>query len=184
MLRLGASVHSKTADGRTPLHFAARTGCQQTIKLLLAAGAGVDEHDSQGWTAVHFAACRGHAEALRELLLAGADPLRETCCTAATGDAGLPGQTPRGLLEGRPTEHKGQDGRERCLQLLLAAEVSGGHAYLTLLLMLVPVRAVCTTHAPFMVLWLGYSMRIAEGPSQVLGSDRHYATATTTATFA
>ncbi|GAB4819770.1 hypothetical protein N2152v2_006816 [Parachlorella kessleri] len=119
LLRLGASVHSRTVDGRTALHFAARTGCSQTIKLLLAAGADLDGHDSQGWTAAHFAAYRAHAEALQELLVAGADPLQQT---AASGDPLLSCKTPRGLLEARPAGQKGLEGREVCLQLLLAAE--------------------------------------------------------------
>jgi ankyrin repeat protein len=65
-----------SADGFTPLHFAAFFGHREAAALLLALGAEVDAL-GRGWmtgTALHSATARSHAEIVRVLLGAGANP--------------------------------------------------------------------------------------------------------------
>ncbi|KAG8846203.1 hypothetical protein FRC20_003036 [Serendipita sp. 405] len=51
-----ARCNEKDLDGRTPLHFAAMTGYQKGLQLLLEAGARVDMMDDAGWSLWHWAA--------------------------------------------------------------------------------------------------------------------------------
>lgn len=71
LLSAGASIHDRSPDGRTALHYAA--GCADAVRLLLQAGAGAVVHhtSSTGHTALHYAA--GCADAVRLLLQAGAN---------------------------------------------------------------------------------------------------------------
>lgn len=65
-----------SADGFTPLHFAAFFGHPAAAQLLLDRGAEVDAL-GRGWmtgTALHSAVARSHADVVRMLLAAGADP--------------------------------------------------------------------------------------------------------------
>jgi ankyrin repeat protein len=65
-----------SADGFTPLHFAAFFGHPDAVRLLLGRGAEVDAL-GRGWmtgTALHSAAARSQTEIVRLLLAAGANP--------------------------------------------------------------------------------------------------------------
>lgn len=71
-----AVATSYSADGFTPLHFAAFFGGPDAVSLLLRRGAEVDAF-GRGWmtgTALHSAVSRNHADAVRLLLDAGANP--------------------------------------------------------------------------------------------------------------
>ncbi len=67
---------ARDADGRTPLHWAARaaTPSLEIMTLLLDRGAGVNAPDNNGIVPLHSAASRGQAEATALLLARGADP--------------------------------------------------------------------------------------------------------------
>lgn len=56
-----------------PLHYAARNGNPEIIKLLLDSGAHVNAEDSEGWTALHHASYHGHRGCVELLLDRGAD---------------------------------------------------------------------------------------------------------------
>ena len=76
LLSGGADANGFSADGFTPLHFAAFFGRPDAVRLLLDRGAEVDPR-GRGWmtgTPLHSAASRRHAEIVRLLLEAGADP--------------------------------------------------------------------------------------------------------------
>lgn len=69
-------VGARDADGRTPLHWAARAATPnlEIVTLLLDRGAGVNAPDNNGIVPLHSAASRGQAEAAALLLARGADP--------------------------------------------------------------------------------------------------------------
>ena len=77
-------VNTVDGDGRTPLHKAARWGCEAVARLLIKRGADPGATDRDGWTPLHKAAARGHEGVARILLEAGADP------EAPTGISSLP----------------------------------------------------------------------------------------------
>ncbi|AGE59088.1 ankyrin repeat PH and SEC7 domain containing protein [Paramecium bursaria Chlorella virus OR0704.2.2] len=56
-----------------PLHHAAREGCHECVKALVAAGADVRSEDVDGWTPLRVAADNGYPEIVRLLLEHGAD---------------------------------------------------------------------------------------------------------------
>jgi len=60
--------------GLRPLHWAARGGAVDTVRLLIDAGADVDAANVAGWSALHYAALEGHAGIVKWLLEAGANP--------------------------------------------------------------------------------------------------------------
>lgn len=76
LIEAGVDVNAKDCDGWTPLHFAARTGCAESVQLLLAAGAEVNVRDNKGITPLHRALLPKHHNfpLLEALLEAGADP--------------------------------------------------------------------------------------------------------------
>ena len=94
LLRLGADVDHRDAQGKTALHRAAKAAFTVTMGVLLEHGASVNIEDANGETAL-FDAIRStikdadrKAEAIRTLLKAGADPLhangrRETAMEVA-----------------------------------------------------------------------------------------------------
>ena len=53
LLENGAAVNQSDREQWTPLHFAARTGCVETLRLLLAAGANPNVPDDKGVTPFH-----------------------------------------------------------------------------------------------------------------------------------
>lgn len=67
-------LNARTANGETPLHFAARRGNAQGLALLLAHGADVHAVDEFGLTALHHAAEHGHQDVVLLLLAFGARP--------------------------------------------------------------------------------------------------------------
>ena len=79
-------------SGRTPLHWAARSGNTGLISALIAAGTPLCSQDSFGRTAVHEAVLSGRVEAVRTILAAIAaqaavmaasagDEAKRPCCT-------------------------------------------------------------------------------------------------------
>lgn len=68
------AINAPTANGETPLHFAARRGNAQGLALLLAHGADVHAVDEFGLTALHHAAEHGHQDVVLLLLAFGARP--------------------------------------------------------------------------------------------------------------
>lgn len=71
LLQAGASVNS--AQGWSPLMYAAYQGNAEVDKALLAKGASIDAINHNGTTALMLAARQGHVEVIDALLNAGAD---------------------------------------------------------------------------------------------------------------
>ncbi|XP_046983137.1 ankyrin repeat and protein kinase domain-containing protein 1-like [Schistocerca americana] len=96
LLAAGADVGARAGlEGRTALHWAARKGDVEAVRLLLEAGAAVDAREIKGKqrTPLHLAAEQGGAAVVRLLLRATADPNARDCrgqaeVAAALLDAG------------------------------------------------------------------------------------------------
>lgn len=76
LIRAGAelAVHSRNAQGNTPLHATlAGRGSMAAVAALLAAGADPGAVDAQGVTPLHLAAARGEQAMAALLLACGAD---------------------------------------------------------------------------------------------------------------
>jgi ankyrin repeat protein len=71
LIKLGATVGARDADGRTALHLAAKVS-EKRIKLLLKAGADPKARDATGTTPLHLAAGEGEDE-IKAMLEAGAE---------------------------------------------------------------------------------------------------------------
>ena len=56
----GAKVDAIDEHKYTPLHFAARSGKSEAVKLLLEAGAKTDMRNVRNDTPIHYAATYGH----------------------------------------------------------------------------------------------------------------------------
>jgi ankyrin repeat protein len=67
-------VHASAEDGSTALHWAAYSGCQTTIRLLLAQGSNVNVQSQSGYTALFIATLMGFETIVRLLLSYGANP--------------------------------------------------------------------------------------------------------------
>jgi ankyrin repeat protein len=85
MIRNGADIDRKDADGRTALWWAVDANWRQGVALLLDKKASVNIADSQGYTPLMQAAGHGRRELLADLLRAHAD--REA--TSRSGDTAL-----------------------------------------------------------------------------------------------
>lgn len=70
LIRQGLSAADRTADGRTPLHFARGAAM---VRLLVERGARVTDSDARGQTPLHHAAARGDFEGAQALIDARAD---------------------------------------------------------------------------------------------------------------
>jgi len=66
------TVHSKTCEGDTPLHFTARWGDAEGTKLLIAAGADVNAIGDMSETLLHVSLREGNEDLVRLLMSAGA----------------------------------------------------------------------------------------------------------------
>lgn len=66
-------ICSKDNDGIEPLCFAAHSGNEKAIELLLAHGANINAKDRNGLTPLHIAAKQGYNEVAELLLAKGAD---------------------------------------------------------------------------------------------------------------
>ena len=64
----GADIEAKDDLGRSPLHWACRSGALATVKMLVKAGAGVRVTDTDGDTCLIFAAYFGHTETVRYIV--------------------------------------------------------------------------------------------------------------------
>ena len=91
-LRSGASYPPQyvyilhVQDFKTPLHYAAKIGCEEAITVLLENGADIDLGDNEEMTALHVAAKEGHDECVK--LLGEASP-GIINCTDAKGRSSL-----------------------------------------------------------------------------------------------
>lgn len=79
------SASASAADGRTPLHVAARDGDDAAVQQLLDRGAAIDAVDARGYTALTLAVAGHHAGVVRALLARGASasPAQESPLIAA-----------------------------------------------------------------------------------------------------
>ena len=74
LLQVGADPSIKGKKGSTPLHFAARRGNDEIVKVLLEhPKVKIDTKDSSGKTALHLACSEGHSRVCKLLLSKGAD---------------------------------------------------------------------------------------------------------------
>ncbi len=72
LLKVGAEVGARDADGLTALHCASELGHEPLVRLLLDKGADVGARDRWGWTALHLAISEGHVAVAILLREAGA----------------------------------------------------------------------------------------------------------------
>ncbi len=74
LLQGGADPSIKSKKKSTPLHFAARRGNDEIVKVLLEhPKVHVDDKDNSGKTALHLACSEGHSKVCQLLLKFGAD---------------------------------------------------------------------------------------------------------------
>jgi ankyrin repeat protein len=69
-----ADVNAREVDGTTPLHWAARAGDAEVVRLLLRAGADANAANRYGVTPLSLAAISGNSSVIEMLLMSGADP--------------------------------------------------------------------------------------------------------------
>jgi ankyrin repeat protein len=74
LLFIFISNSSPRQEGRTALHHAALSGCDEILTILLNSGADVNARDRDGFTALFLASMNGHRKCLSTLMAAGADP--------------------------------------------------------------------------------------------------------------
>lgn len=78
LLELPVAINGATSQGRTPLMFAAQTGRQMPMSLLLERGADPTIADLNGTFALYLASDGGHYSCVDRLLTVGADPNQAT----------------------------------------------------------------------------------------------------------
>jgi len=64
----GAQLEAKDIDGNTPLHWAARQGHVEIVRLLCDQRADVEARDNDEWRPLHWAAYCGHITVVKELI--------------------------------------------------------------------------------------------------------------------
>lgn len=72
LLGAGASLRTANARGEQPIHFAARAGHMEGLRLLLRGGADANATTTERLTPLFLALAAGHNDVARELLSAGA----------------------------------------------------------------------------------------------------------------
>jgi cytohesin len=73
LLNAKANVGAQESGGRTPLHWAAKDGHHEIVRLLLEAGAEPDRKEDNGMASIHRAAEYGRYRVIELLLAKGAD---------------------------------------------------------------------------------------------------------------
>ena len=73
MIKKGADVNAKAADGVTPLHIASENGHGAVVEALLAKGADLNATIADGVTPLYMASQNGHGAVVEALLAKGAD---------------------------------------------------------------------------------------------------------------
>ena len=68
LIDAGADIETKDYMGRSPLHWACRSGALDVVKLLVKAGAGVRVTDNKGYTCLIRASEHGRTETVRYLV--------------------------------------------------------------------------------------------------------------------
>ncbi|QOD37980.1 ankyrin repeat domain-containing protein [Candidatus Wolbachia massiliensis] len=64
----GANANNKDNEGRTPLHYAAKQGYTEIVKILIDKKANIDEKTNNGLTPLHYAAKYGYTEIVEILI--------------------------------------------------------------------------------------------------------------------
>jgi len=65
LLDKGANLESKTRDGLTPLHCAARSGHENVVDMMLQRGAPISAKTKNGLAPLHMASQGDHVDAAR-----------------------------------------------------------------------------------------------------------------------
>ena len=60
-------------DAVSSVAAAARSGCRERVRRLIAEGCVIDSRDNRGWTALHEAAAAGAKECVREIVSAAGE---------------------------------------------------------------------------------------------------------------
>ena len=68
LLDKGANLESKTRDGLTPLHCAARSGHENVVDMMVQRGAPISAKTKNGLAPLHMASQGDHVDAARILL--------------------------------------------------------------------------------------------------------------------
>lgn len=68
MLRHHVNIDAETQYKLTPLHFAAKEGFLEIVKMLLEKQANVNAKNQENFTPLHFASFNNHLEIVNELL--------------------------------------------------------------------------------------------------------------------
>ena len=74
LIKHGASVDFRKANGSTPLIVHSSAGNKEVVQALIEEKANVDIQDNDGWSALMIASQVGHIEVVRSLIFAGAIP--------------------------------------------------------------------------------------------------------------
>jgi ankyrin repeat protein len=102
LVKAGADINSKTANGTTALMLAAQSGSVEAVRILLDAGADVNAKEPvRGLTAVMFAAASNRAPVI-ELLASRGASVAATTSTIDLNSAGRANAAFAGILFGNP----------------------------------------------------------------------------------